>query len=208
MSEIHDTATEVKKRRQPTPKEWAEMEALWELGEISRPEIAKKLGISPTAVSIHMKKRGVKRGSKQEEQRRRISGKIMEKVSSHATIHAQRIQETKDQHYQIAQSLTQLAWAKIVKTQKSGDSLSSIHDELKAIECATNTMAKLRNERWQILGLDKDAVDQSELPELVVAELTADQIEEMISQEDDLNYDFDDEDENQQINNKNINKLD
>lgn len=180
-----------------TPKDWAEVEALWELGQITRTEIAKKLGISTTAVSVHMKKKGIIRGSKVEEQRRRVSAKIMEETSSNSTIHSQRVQEAKDQHYQMNQALSQLVWKKVVDTQKAGQPVSTIHHELKALETAINVLAAARKEKWAVLGLDKpDVVDVAELPELVVSELTAEQIEEMINQSDDFDYQMDGNDTN------------
>ena len=168
------------KKSLPKPKQWAEMEALWELGEITRDEIAKKLDVSPTAVTMHMKKVGVVRGSKAEEHRRKITQSTTEAAISDATVYAQRIKETKDAHYQMSQALAGMAFREILNAQKDGSPLSVATSNLKALDAAVTVIAKARQERWAVLGLDRpDAVDTNELPSLVIEELTADQIEEL-----------------------------
>lgn len=168
------------KKPLPKPKQWAEMEALWALGEITRDEIAKKLDVTPTAVTMHMKKVGVVRGSKAEEHRKRISEEVTEAAVSDATIHAQRIKETKDTHYQMASNLAKLAYNEILTARSSGSPLSVATSNLKALDAAVTVIAKARIERWAVLGLDRpDAVDTNELPDLVIEELTASQIEEL-----------------------------
>lgn len=168
------------KKTLPKPRQWAEAEALWELGEATRDEIAKKLDVSPTAVSLHMKKRGVVRGSKAEEHRKRIAEQVTDAASADAAIYAQRIKETKDEHYKMSAHLARLAWEELSKCKKDGSPLSVAQSNLKAIEAAVNVISKARQERWAILGLDRpDAVDTNELPALVIEELTADQIEDL-----------------------------
>lgn len=52
--------------------------------------------------------------------------------------------------------------------------------EGKALDVAMTTLKKAREERYAVLGLDRDDFVASEdLPELVISELTAEQIEKM-----------------------------
>lgn len=168
------------KKTLPKPKQWAEMEALWALGEITRDEIAKKLDVTPTAVTMHMKKVGVVRGSKAEESRKRISDEVTDAAVSDASIYAQRIKDTKESHYKMSDSLARMAMQEILNAKKDGFPLSVATSNLKALDAAVTVIAKARMERWAVLGLDRpDAVDSNELPSLVIEELTADQIEEL-----------------------------
>lgn len=170
--------------KKPKPKQWAEMEALWALGEITRDEIAKRLDVTPTAVTMHMKKNGVVRGSKAEEHRKAISEKVTEAAVSDATIYAQRIKETKDIHYKMAEHLAKSAFAEILAAQRDKTPLSVATSNLKALDAAVTVIGKARAERWAVLGLDRpDAVDTNDLPSLVIEELTADQIEELRNRE-------------------------
>lgn len=172
------------KKSNPKPSDWAKAEALWELGEVTRDEIAKKLGVTPTSVSMHMKKAGVKRGSKADEHRKRISEDITNAVanaaSADANLHAQRIKETKDTHYKMSAAIASMAFGEILNAKNAGTPISVAQSNLKALDTAMTVMAKARIERWAVLGLDRpDAVDVNELPALVIEELTAEQIEEL-----------------------------
>ncbi|WP_151708816.1 winged helix-turn-helix domain-containing protein [Acinetobacter brisouii] len=172
------------KKTQPKPKQWAEAEALWELGETTREEIANKLGVSQTAVSMHMKKHNIERGSRADEHRKKIAEDVTEAATSDATIHAARIRETKDEHYQMAQHIAKLTWHEILTARKDKSPFASITPNLKALETAMNVLQKARVERWAVLGLDRpDAVDINELPDLVIEELTAEQIEALRSRD-------------------------
>ncbi|MDR8301018.1 DNA-binding protein, partial [Acinetobacter baumannii] len=73
---------------------------------------------------------------------------------------------------------------------------AAIQQNLKALEIASNVLAKIRQERYAVLGLDKpDAVDATQLPELVIEELTADQVQQLKERDfNNGNYDFEDED--------------
>lgn len=161
----------------PKPKQWAEAEALWATGEATLAELSKMLGISMSGISIHMKKRGIANKSAAEEHKRKVTEKVIEAVSEDAGIIAARIRETKEDHYKMATGLAKLAWNEVLKTQQAKEPISTATSNLKALEAAANVLSKLRLERWAILGLDRaDTFSPDELPELVISELTAEQI--------------------------------
>lgn len=168
------------KKPNPTAKEWAQAEALWALGETTRDEIAKKLDVSPTAVTLHMRKVGVERGSKADEHRKKVAEHVADAATIDSAVYAQRIKETKDEHYMMSKTLARMTWEEVANCKKTGNPLSVASSNLKAIESAINILSKARQERWAILGLDRpDAVDTNELPALVIEELTANQIEDL-----------------------------
>ncbi|HCW4986009.1 TPA: DNA-binding protein, partial [Acinetobacter baumannii] len=55
------------KRRYPSASAWAEAEALWASGDVTLEDLAKKVGVSATSVSLHMKKRKITKGEKAKE---------------------------------------------------------------------------------------------------------------------------------------------
>lgn len=183
------------KKRYPPASVWAEAEALWASGDVTLVELAKKVGVSQTSVSLHMKKRGVTKGEKAKEHSERISKRIAEDVLGESTIVSSRIKETKEEHYKMAKGLARLVWNEVVAAQTKGGAYGAIQANLKSLEIASNTLAKLRQERWAVLGLDKpDAVDATQLPELVIEELTADQVQELQARDfNNNNYEFDDD---------------
>lgn len=184
------------KRRYPSASAWAEAEALWASGDVTLEDLAKKVGVSATSVSLHMKKHKVTKGEKAKEHSERISKQVADDILNEGTVHSQRIKETKEEHYKMASGLARLTWGEIVTAKNNGGGYAAIQQNLKALEIATNVLAKIRQERYAVLGLDKpDAVDATQLPELVIEELTADQVQQLKDRDfnNNGNYDFEED---------------
>lgn len=166
------------------PSQWAIAEAMWMKGEATADELAKKFGVNRSTIHRHMTAKGIVHGSAAEQTRKKVAERVEAAIEDEAAIQAARIKETKDEHYKMAAGLSKLAWNEILKTKQDGAPLAAATANLKAIESAMNVLAKGRQERWAILGLDRpDAVDTTTLPELVIAELTAEQVEELQSRD-------------------------
>lgn len=179
-----DTEKSPEKKRRLTPKQWAEAETLWEHGEATLSSIAKRFGVGESAVSLHMKRKGIVRGSKAEEHKKRVAAEVSKAAVDDATVIAGRIRETKEEHYKMAAGIAKLAWAEILKAKQDNAPVSVATNNLKALDTAMNVMAKARTERYAVLGLDRDDfVDEGGLPELLIQELTADQIEALRSRD-------------------------
>lgn len=163
-----------------TPKQWAEAEALWESGEVTLEDLVNKFGKSLSTFKRHFDKMGVVKGSKKEALKKRVAEEVVKAAIDDATITAARIRETKEEHYKMATGLAKLTWGEILKTKQDGAPVAVATNNLKALDLAMSVLKKAREERWAVLGLDRvDAVDGNELPELVISELTADQIQEL-----------------------------
>lgn len=166
-----------KKSNRLTGKQWAEIEALWECGEVTIEDLAAKYGKSKTCFTRHFSKHKIMKGSKL--RKAAIKESVAASVNDESVI-AKRIKETKDDHYKMAAALGKLTWAEIMKARADKIPYSAIKDNLKALESAANILMKTRMERFAVLGLDKENhMDSDELPELLISELTAEQIEEM-----------------------------
>lgn len=162
------------------PKQWAIAEALWHKGEATADELAKRFGVHRTTIQRHMSAKGIVQGAGAEETRRKVAEAVETAVDDDAAITAARIKETKDEHYKMASGISKLAWNEVLKTKQDGLPLAAATANLKALDIAMSVMVKARTERWAILGQDRpDAVDTSALPELVIQELTAEQIEDL-----------------------------
>ncbi len=163
-----------------TPRQWAEAEALWEVGEVTLDDLAKKFSRDRTVFTRYFKKHGIVKGSKAAARKEEVKEAVAAAGIDEATVLASRIRETKEDHYKMASAVAKLAWAEVLTAKKESKPFSSIKDNLKALDNAMNVLAKARMERYAVLGLDKDDyVDEDGLPELVISELTAAQIEEL-----------------------------
>lgn len=160
-----------------TGKQWAEIEALWEASAIPVEDLAAKYGRAKSTLLRHFKSKGIIQGSKVAKTKQAVATKLETAAVTEASIVALRIKETKEQHYKMASGLAQLTWAEILKTKTDGVPVAAAANNLKALDSAMNVLKKAREERFAILGLDRpDAVDPDELPELIIAELTPEQI--------------------------------
>lgn len=174
-----DTAVEEKKRRL-TPKQWAEAEALWASGEVTLPDLSKKFGISDQALHKHMKRRGIEKGAKAEAHKKKVEEAVTAAAVDDATILAARIRETKEEHYKMATAIAKMSFNEILEAKRNGSPVAVATNNLKALDNAMNVLTKARMERWAVLGLDRaDSFDDEGLPELLISELTAEQIQEL-----------------------------
>lgn len=176
-SEVRKSSVKTKKTPL-TSKQWHEIVRLWESGEVTLETLSKHYERHPSLFTKYFSKNGIKRGS-----RKAMAIKEAQEKAANvddANILAARIRETKEDHYKMASGLAKLTWAEVLRVKQDGLQFSSALNNLKALDTATSTLKKLREERFAILGLDKeDFIDEEGLPELVVSELTADQIEDL-----------------------------
>lgn len=175
---ISKTEVKPEKKRRLTPKQWAEAEALYESGEVTQVDLARRFKISEQAMHMHMKRNGIVRGKTAEEHKKRVAEEVTKAAIDDATIIAARIRETKEEHYKMSSAIAKMSFAEILKAKQDGAPLSVAMNNLKSLDLAMTVLAKARIERWSVLGLDKaDYVDEDGLPELLISELTAEQIE-------------------------------
>jgi hypothetical protein len=159
------------------PKQWAELEALWEIGAMTRKSMAEKFNTTERSIQRHMLDKKIVRGSKSAEHRDKINEAVVEIQVDEATILAARIRETKEEHYKMVSGLGKLAWAEILKAKQEKSPLAVAMNSLKAINEAITIIKKAREEKWALLGLDKDTyIDEDGIPELLISELTAEEV--------------------------------
>lgn len=172
------TTPAVKTPTRMTPRQWAEAEALWEAGEVTLDDLATRFDKDRSAFVRYFKKHGIVKGSRAAARKEEVKEAVAAAGIDEATVLANRIRETKEDHYKMSSALAKLVWAEVLTAKKDEKPFSAIKDNLKALDNAMNVLMKARMERFAILGLDKDDyVDEDGLPELVISELTAAQIE-------------------------------
>lgn len=173
------------KGRSLTPKEWAEAEALWESGEVTIQDLVDRFGRSKAAFSRHFQKHGIEKGAAKEAHKKAVAQAVTSAAVDESVIVAARIKETKEEHYKMAAGLSKLVWSELLQAKSAGKEFALVQGNLKSLDIAASALKKLREERWAILGMDKEGfVDEDYLPELVINELTAEQIEELRNRDD------------------------
>lgn len=167
-----------KRKGKLSEREWAEATALWEQGAVTYGQLAEKFDRHEQSFVQYFRRRGIKKGSARAKTMAKVETAVEKQLVNDAAIIAARIKETKEEHYKMASGLAKLTWGEILKAKQDGVPVGSAINNLKALESAMNVLKKAREERYAVLGLDRpDAIDENDVPELVISELTADQIE-------------------------------
>lgn len=141
------------------------------------PELARRFDRHPQSFFKYFKNHGIKKGAKAQKLKAKVEAKVEEQAVNDAAIIAARIKETKEEHYKMASGLAKLTWAEVLKAKQDGVPVAAALNNLKALDTAMAVLKKAREERYAVLGLDRpDAIDENDVPELVIQELTAEQI--------------------------------
>lgn len=173
------TTPATKKARKPnlSQKEWTEAKTLWESGEVTYSDLAKKFDRHEQSFIRYFNRHGIKKGTNRAKHMKRVEAQVEKAALNDAAIVAARIKETKEEHYKMASGLAKLTWAEVLKTKQDGVPVATALNNLKALDTAMTVLKKAREERYSVLGLDRpDAIDENDVPELVISELTAEQI--------------------------------
>jgi hypothetical protein len=156
-----------------------QLESMWASGEYTSEQLGKKFGRTGRSIMNLMKARGAKKGELSEEITERVREKMVDKIVSEASITAERTKETKEDHYRMASAIAKLTWMEVAKSQKEGRAFSTITGSMKALNLAMGVLEKARSERYAVLGLNVEKDDDGVIPELVVNELSQEQIAEL-----------------------------
>ena len=168
------------KTRLVTEKQWREAEAMWRSGDFTYEDLVKKFGKARSTFERHFKKFKIIKGENAAKTKKKVEEKLADAAVNDVTVLALRVREAKEEHYKMASAIGKLTWQEILKTKQDGVPVAVAMNNIKTLDAAMGVIAKVRTEKWAVLGLDKpDAVDPDELPELVISELTEEQVKEL-----------------------------
>ena len=168
------------RRTRLTPRQWAEAAALWQSGEVTLEDLENRYGASKETFSRKFSAMGVKKGENAAQHAERVREEITRGAIQDAALIAQRVRRTKEDHYEWSTALGRLIMHEIAKAQREKIPLAAIDPTIKTIKRALEGLQIARAERYAVLGLDKDDyVDDEQLPELMIAEMTASEIEQI-----------------------------
>jgi predicted DNA-binding protein len=166
--------------RRMTSSQRAEAIALWKSGEATLAVLCKKFGKSKQTLLRLFEREGVTKGSTAAETKKKVEEAVTASITTDATVIAQRIRDTKEEHYRMASTLAKLTWKTIADAQEKKEAIGTKLNDMKALQLASNVLKTVREERYAVLGLnEKVHDDDTPLPDLVVQELTAKQISDM-----------------------------
>lgn len=163
-----------------TNTEKAEAIALWKAGAVTLDQLAERFQRDRMTFLRLFNKEGVTKGESREEHQKRVAEAVESAAVGDAAVIANRIRETKEQHYKMAHGIAAATYKLLAKCAQENRAVSTVAADLKAYKTAMDTLKAAREERYAVLGLNEEKQnDDTPLPDLVVQELTADQIKQM-----------------------------
>ncbi len=177
MTEESLESTDLKKKL--TAKEWAEIQALWGMGETTIDELSKKFGVSSSKIANGLRDRGVRKGEDAAEIQDKVKEIVHQQNMDKVAEGVKRADETKDEHYNYSKTLSKLAFNLVAKQVRSGSPLGQVKEDIRVIKDAMAAIQMGRAERFAILGLDRDSNKSDALDTLVIQEMTAEEVELM-----------------------------
>jgi hypothetical protein len=171
-----------KEKKKMTPEKWAELRTLAEVDGVRGSELARRYGISAAAVSKHFTEHGVTVGSKkkivEEAATEKAAEKIAEVIAEFHIKRKQRITETKVQHYSWATQIAADAMTLRAESKKTGKPIGLFDRDFKALQRLMSIVEHARVERLIVLDA-KDEINENELPEIQIRDLSDERIKEM-----------------------------
>lgn len=160
---------EARRKRRLTSAQWLEIVALAKTG-LPTSEICERFSISKTAFYSGLERRGYSRATLKKNQQQYSAEKDRHEL-------VENIRATRRDSFKRVEAMERMAVSTIAKASQNGHPLSSVAGDIKVIERVMNIVTRGTNAKWKILGLDRENANADEtMPELIVRELTSEEI--------------------------------
>ena len=160
--------------RSLTPSQKAEAAALWRTGETTLDQLAKKFSKRPETFSRLFKEMGISKGEAAVEHQKKVAQAVETQLLKDSETIAHQIATTKARYTQWINGLGNRVVRVISEQTARGAKLEAVKGEIQTLNLAVATLSKVREEMYVLLQVEKhdNQVDDDELPELTVRELT------------------------------------
>lgn len=171
-------------KKNPPPKrltrpQWIRAEQMWASGDYTLQDLMKSFNVSKTALVRHFKKHEIKKGQDAEKHRKAIQAQL-ETRSVQAAEEAQNlIAQVKENNLKWSETLQKRIMLTVAQAMKDQKALATVKDDIKTLKEALQGIKLGYDIQASILHLDKEELNDDELPILEIVEMTADQVEEM-----------------------------
>lgn len=175
--ELEDEAPVKSKRL--TPAEWERLKLLWEMGNHTLSKLSEEFGIRADTIQRRLSADSVQKGARAHEIAQESEDAVKDELAAQATEDLRRVHATKNDHYKWAEALAKLVMGEIVEAKNAKTAIGMRDANITTLGKAAKTLEVLRKERYALLNLDKEDGDPDDIPELLVAEMTEEQIKDL-----------------------------
>ena len=176
----HAKVAKPRRGKHLTETQKAELITLWKAGAVTLEDLAKRYKSSTATIKRTISLAGAKKGEDAADARKQVEEKIRAAIIDDASIVAQRIHDTKEEHYKMSTGLAKLTWNLIAEARQNKVPMGALKNDMQALKSAADVLKITREERYTTLGIrDEEDLEDKPMPELKICELTAEDIKEM-----------------------------
>lgn len=159
-----------------TPSAWAEIDALWEIGDATLPDLAERYCVNTRTLQAHFAKHKVEKGCKAAALAASVKAEVFGTGLGDMDLTVQRARDTREAAYNQALVVESLIMGVLETMQKDPSKSIGSTSALKALALAAASFDRTHGLKLRALGLDKDSVLSEELPVLIFRDLTDEEI--------------------------------
>lgn len=169
--------------RSLTVGEKAEAAALWRAGDVTLAQLSERFKKRPETFSKLFARMGIEKGSGAAAAMKRAEEAVAAKAVSEVEETLKRIAKVKEDHYRMSQMLAVQVFREIQQARAAELDVGKLKDAMAVYKLASEVIGQSRKELFQILNVEKheQKEDESDLPDLMVRELTQDEIGQLQS---------------------------
>ena len=162
-----------------TPSEWAEIDALWQSGEVTLPELSERFGPSTRALQNHFAKAGIAKGERAAAMAAAVREEVLKDELGDPDLKVARAKEIRERAFQNATTVEALIMAQLDQAQRDPSQVLRAGAALKMLSLAAGSLERLHDLKQRALGLDRNSHLDDERTELVIRNLTEEEVAEM-----------------------------
>jgi hypothetical protein len=168
-----------RKYRRLSPTAWAEIRALWEVGDVTLADLSHRYGVATRTLQAHFEKHEVKKGAKARALAAIVEAELLERALDDPQSLADRARETRESAYKDAATIQKLVMAELGRAASHPGSAFQSGMTIKMLALAAHAVERARRIRWTALGLADGEPLTDELPELVIRTYTESELEDI-----------------------------
>lgn len=175
-------AKEKRKYTRLNPSKWAEVDALWELGDVTLPELSDRFDVSTRALQAHFEKNGVVKGSKARELAIEIRAEIFTRSQGDRDDIVRLAGETHHRTFVSASTVEDMIVRQLQHLAANPAETYRTAAIMKTLSLAAQALERLHSLKSTALGLDKNDRLDEKLPEIIFRDLRHEDIEKLRKQ--------------------------
>ncbi|KMO43603.1 hypothetical protein VQ03_07635 [Methylobacterium tarhaniae] len=165
--------------------QWREVEALWEAGDATLPELSQRFGVTERTLQAHFAKHGTVKGSAAKALAVKVTARVQAEQAADVEDLVERAKVIRDATYTAAEKVERMIVASLDAAAADPGQTYAAAASVKMLANAAAALERLHALKKSALGINDDDMTNADLPVLVLRDLSSADIERMRQEEDD-----------------------